>query len=351
MRNLYCVCGRSASGKTATVKCIEKQYGTKRVRPWTTRSPRYEGENDYVFVTPEQFHAQNDIIAYGVYDGHEYGVPVSELKNYDIYILELSGIKQLLEEYKDKPIQVIYFDALEALCLDRMQGRGDTPESIKRRMKIDRHAFSDALRYANYVFPVEYGNSVEHNAKMVYEAICTKETHSANQELRERFPGVEACIFMSADNCLESKPTYTWKCDDVYSPEFNDLEEAFEDICLYLSTPHLRELNQIDGNTEDAKYLLTVGKAALPLCHQYTKTGDEKYLQKFAELFPEVDTEALYNGEDDLLATPITRKQRESVEEAFGSTEYLVRKINGLPVTPEEAGFNFNFGGFNSEDI
>lgn len=336
MRNLYCVCGRSASGKTATIKCMEEKYGIDRVRPWTTRDPRYEGEADYSFVTPEKFRAQTDIIGYGMYDGHEYGIPASELKNHDVYILELSGIKQLLAEYKDKPIQVIYFDALEGLCVDRMQTRGDSPASIQRRTALDRKAFCDALSYANYVFEVNYGASVEQNAKTVYEAICAHEVYSANQDLKDRFPNIEVCIFMCRDNDINSKPTYNWKCENVYSPEFANLEDAFQDACQYLDTPHLRVLNQIKATQKEAEYLLSVGKAALSLCHQYVQTGSEEFLDKFNALYPNVNTDYMYDGEDILLESSLTREQRDAVEEAFSATEYLSKKAAGLSMSVED---------------
>ena len=99
MRNLYLVSGPSASGKTATIKCMEEKFGVKRVRSWTTRAPRYEGESDYTFVSPEQFHAQKDMTAYGMYAGNEYGVPVSILKESDVYIVEPNGIKALKAEF------------------------------------------------------------------------------------------------------------------------------------------------------------------------------------------------------------------------------------------------------------
>lgn len=328
MRNLYLVSGPSASGKTVTVKCIEKMFGVKRACSWTTRAPRYEGESDYTFVSPEQFHARKDMTAYGMYAGNEYGIPVSVLKESDIYIVEPNGIKALKTEFPDMNIKVILFGVSAELCEKRMRSRGDNEENIQMRLATDKKVFgrgSEIWEMADSVFHVQENKTVEDTAKELYTLICSHELMAANEELQGKYPGIGVWLFMIDDNVPNSMPQYCFSVEDYYSPTFSNAEEVYAAVCDYLETPYLRVLNQIEPKTQNGSKLIHVARAALPMNYRYCKTGDMAFVKRFVRLCPNIVADEMYSGEEDLLAQNLTMEQRTAVEEAFSAIEYMHR--------------------------
>ena len=64
--------GPSGSGKTAIANYLHDTYGWNTVQSYTTRPPRYDGEEGHTFVTDEEFDKLTDMIAYTEFDGHRY---------------------------------------------------------------------------------------------------------------------------------------------------------------------------------------------------------------------------------------------------------------------------------------
>lgn len=150
MNPLFCMVGKSASGKTTIANILEKQYGHKQVQSYTTRQPRYNGEVGHIFVTKEEFDALGDLAAYTLYNNNEYGTTFKQLEECDIYVIDVPGVETLLERYKnDRPIVVIYFDTTVYTRITRMIDRHDSDMAIIARLlqdeKDDWHHRLDAL--------------------------------------------------------------------------------------------------------------------------------------------------------------------------------------------------------------
>lgn len=110
---LFCILGASASGKTTLVKMLEKEFNMKQIPSYTTRSPRFEGEEGHTFVTEKEFKQLDNIVAYNYYLNNHYGVTASQIddESYGLYVVDFTGLRELKEKYKGKrPIYSIFID-------------------------------------------------------------------------------------------------------------------------------------------------------------------------------------------------------------------------------------------------
>lgn len=130
--------GPSGSGKTTIANAMEEKYDYKQVQSYTTRSPRYEGETGHIFITEEEFDNLRELAAYTLYNGHKYGTTIEQINNSDIYVIDVPGIKTLLDNYRDnRMIYIIYFDTTVYTRINRMLERGDHDGKIVSRLLED----------------------------------------------------------------------------------------------------------------------------------------------------------------------------------------------------------------------
>ena len=136
-RNLYLLVGPSASGKTMVANALE-DAGYNRLKTYTTRQPRYPGEEGYHFISKEAFEALGDkVFAPTKYNGNYYGCTAELLDAADIAILEPSGVCEVLAKYKTRPVVVIGISCTMNELEARMRKRGDSDDTIKSRLEID----------------------------------------------------------------------------------------------------------------------------------------------------------------------------------------------------------------------
>ena len=135
---LYLFVGRSASGKTTIAEMLESQYELKTLQSYTTRQKRYENETGHTFINDEEFDKLENIIAYTEYNGHRYCCTQDQIDNSSIYVIDVPGVKTLLDKYQtDRPIIIIYFNANIRTRIDRMIDRHDSDMAIVSRIYND----------------------------------------------------------------------------------------------------------------------------------------------------------------------------------------------------------------------
>ena len=136
-RPLHLFVGPSASGKTSVADELEK-LGYKQVKSYCTRLPRYEGENNHTFITKEEYHNLENIIAYTEYDNNYYCSTKEQLDEADIYVVDIPGVLTLIENYNtERQINVWYFDVDLIIRVKRMIDRGDSDTAIVGRILTD----------------------------------------------------------------------------------------------------------------------------------------------------------------------------------------------------------------------
>lgn len=135
---LFLFVGKSASGKTTIANMLEAN-GYTQVQSYTTRAPRYEGETGHTFITEEEYNKLDNIVASTLYNGYHYCTTLEQIQNADIYVIDVPGVKTLLEHYDqlDRPIHVFYFVASIRNRILRMIDRDDSDTAIVGRLLND----------------------------------------------------------------------------------------------------------------------------------------------------------------------------------------------------------------------
>ena len=135
----------------------------KSIPSYTTRKPRFEGEQGHTFVTEDEFDKLKDILAYAETDDYRYAVTKEMLEDeqYSIYVIDMTGLKYLYEHYHgNRPIISVFIDSDVYNRFNHMMKREDSrshEEKIKAalaRIEHDAVEFntSDVISNANYIF-------------------------------------------------------------------------------------------------------------------------------------------------------------------------------------------------------
>ena len=135
---LFLFVGRSASGKTTIANMLEKD-GYSQIASYTTRPPRHENEVGHTFISDEEYHKLENIMASTVYNGYRYCTTLEQVQNADIYVVDIEGVRTLLNNYDklNRPVHIIYFDANVTNRIRRMMSRGDSDTNIVGRLLND----------------------------------------------------------------------------------------------------------------------------------------------------------------------------------------------------------------------
>lgn len=162
--------GRSGSGKDTVAKYMSDHYGYKKLISYTTRPQRNEEDlNNHIFITEEDFdklEKEENIVAYTKFDDKRYCATESQVEQSDIYVIDPSGVEYFIEKYKgNKEPLIIYLASDYGICYNRMKGRGDSEESIMKRMMNDEIQFK---WFDNYDILIDARNAVEYIGDFIH---------------------------------------------------------------------------------------------------------------------------------------------------------------------------------------
>lgn len=143
MTKIISLSGPSGTGKTTTLKRPEKQR-YRRVTPVTTREKRERESEDYIFLSLEEYRQLEErrelVLSFFFFENH-YGYRSEELKRVlsdgntpvlEIYTKVVPIFKETLPDSYSLFMMPENIDLLE----NRMIKRGDSRESIERRLKF-----------------------------------------------------------------------------------------------------------------------------------------------------------------------------------------------------------------------
>lgn len=133
--------GASATGKSVVAKQLYDKYNIKKVVTYTTREMRVGEVNnvDYHFIDKDDFinKMNNDyFIETANYNNNYYGTAYEDISKDKVLIVEPNGANVYYEKLKDKVI-IFYLQASDEERRKRMEIRGDSEESIRKRLKSD----------------------------------------------------------------------------------------------------------------------------------------------------------------------------------------------------------------------
>lgn len=141
---IFLIVGASGSGKSAISRILQKDYGLKAVQSYTTRPPRYEGEEGHTFITEDEYkELVFSCVACTEIGGYHYCATEQQVDNNDLYVIDPDGVMWLDLCYGGvrTPI-VLYIDASRKVRKERMRKRGDSPKEVAFRLKHDRKEFA-----------------------------------------------------------------------------------------------------------------------------------------------------------------------------------------------------------------
>lgn len=104
---VYCVIGRTASGKTSIVNAVANNLNLKVLQSYTTRSRRTNEVGDncgHIFIQQSEVEQyRNDMVAYTERVGYCSFATLTQLMENDFYIINPSGFADLIETTKNVP--------------------------------------------------------------------------------------------------------------------------------------------------------------------------------------------------------------------------------------------------------
>ena len=150
IKPIYLILGESGSGKTTIVNELCKHYHFKQLESYTTRPPRYHGEEGHIFISPDSYETYDDLrrkypsrIAETMFDGHFYFATQEQLDVADFYVLDVAGLRILNERcFNPERIRVVRITAPAFTRFFRMLKRGDSICSAVRRLRHDNAVFA-----------------------------------------------------------------------------------------------------------------------------------------------------------------------------------------------------------------
>ncbi len=171
------IVGPSASGKTEVVKLLIKEYGMKKLVTYTSRPMRIGevADVDYHFLEKEEFVKRINnkfFLEYVEYNGNYYGTSYEGLDHDKVVILEPSGVKHYIQEVREK-VKICYITCSKEIRKQRMIKRGDSLESIQKRLSSDDYIFNNELNELADWIIVNQGYTLEELTKKVYEQYQT----------------------------------------------------------------------------------------------------------------------------------------------------------------------------------
>ena len=180
---IFCVLGRSASGKDTLVSAVCEETGMKQVCSYTTRAKRTNEGATHLFITEEEAKQKKDIIAETRINGYKYFVTRSQLDDRDFYVIDPKGLSDLRSDPTLRDhywFVAIYVTIPEKLRAERIKARGDDPEIAKARLESEDAEFSEFEQSCGWDYRI--ANISLEDAKYQLKAIirevmdCTNES-------------------------------------------------------------------------------------------------------------------------------------------------------------------------------
>ena len=131
MHTVYCILGRTSSGKSEIVRQAAKKLNMKVLKSYTTRARREnetEEDSDHIFIHSDEVEKYRpDMVAYTDRVGYCSFATKEQLLNSDFYVINPTGYYELKLKTKDMDIKFvpIYITVPYRTLIERAKKRGD----------------------------------------------------------------------------------------------------------------------------------------------------------------------------------------------------------------------------------
>ena len=158
MKTLFCVLGRTGTGKDSIVDQVCKLTGMSKVKSFTTRPQRGANDITHVFIKPNEVEKyKKDIAAYTKIGDVEYFATVQQVIDADFYIIDPKGFYDFLSRWDltTHPMRIvtIYITVPEGMQMFMLTRRGDGKEVSRQRILAENEQFEkfEQLQHWDYV--------------------------------------------------------------------------------------------------------------------------------------------------------------------------------------------------------
>lgn len=135
-------------GKDCISDCLCAMYNWTKVKSYTTRKPRYNGEDTHLFVNKDEFDKLTNRVAYTNRNGVEYCATQEQVDNADIYVIDPPGIEYFFEHYKGYRVPiVIWLTVDEKIRQKRIVSRSNNGVQELMERKFEKSLFKDISKY------------------------------------------------------------------------------------------------------------------------------------------------------------------------------------------------------------
>ena len=179
-KTLALLVGLPASGRSAIATQMSKKFNLTIAKCYTTRKPRFSGEDSYHFVTPKEFSRLNLYIQ-TEYAGDYYGVTQEELNQSDILVCNGNVANCIRNQYTgSKLLYIVQLRADDRKAINKLLQLGMSASAISDRRVSD-------VRSLSYLAPDfsiatnESENQIQMIANTIMEFMRHNESSSIGQ--------------------------------------------------------------------------------------------------------------------------------------------------------------------------
>ena len=191
---LIVISGDGGTGKSTLAYKLVKAGLCKRIKTITTRSQRSPIDNEYVFVSEQEFIEKiknEELIEHAGYMSFDerilkyntlyYGTPKKEImeaiESDEYYILvTAAGFNKLFKQVGFHNVKSIYLMADEFVCRKRMSERGDHNNIIVERLAEDKQNFNqDYIKLYDIIYYVSENEEPDRLVKLVQDRFLNKD--------------------------------------------------------------------------------------------------------------------------------------------------------------------------------
>lgn len=157
----------------------------REILSYTTRQPRYPEENTHTFISADEVKNLTGIIAETNFCDNYYCTTEEQIKNNDIVIWDVQGIKDFKQYCLDNntyiPHKIIYINTARSTLIRRMIQRGDNMDETMSRVYHDIEAFNEVEQYAD-ITVFNNNENINDVVDHIVEYIDTWENQFTKQE-------------------------------------------------------------------------------------------------------------------------------------------------------------------------
>lgn len=142
------IIGRSGRGKDTLANYLAEKKGMKVLKSYTTREPKFEGEDSHIFISEDEVDNYPNKVASTVLNDTIYFATQEQYDDSDIYIIDPYGFDELMKKCPSDDYTLVYVDADEDVAREHAMVRGDKPEVYDKRVRkedADFKAFEERL--------------------------------------------------------------------------------------------------------------------------------------------------------------------------------------------------------------